>query len=84
MAHQHQPKETPSKSVSTSGPTGLSRRPPLAVPEAAIYLGTTERHVRRLVAERRIPFLRLAGSRIRFFPSDLDAWLETQRVEVTR
>ena len=40
--------------------------------------------MRRLVFERRIPFLKVAGSKIRFFPADLDAWLAAQRVEALR
>jgi excisionase family DNA binding protein len=60
------------------------RRPPLDVADAAIYVGTTERHLRRLVSERRIPFLKLAGSKIRFLPDDLDQCLDAQRVEEFR
>ena len=43
-------------------------------------LGVTERFVRRLVDERRIPFLRI-GKFIRFDPADVAAWIEQQRVE---
>jgi excisionase family DNA binding protein len=38
-------------------------------------LSTSERHVRRLVAERRIPFVRV-GRFIRFDPAQPAAWLE--------
>lgn len=55
-------------------------RPPLDVEGAAAYLGTTVRHVRRLVGERRIPYAKLGG-KLRFLPPDLDRWLEAQRVE---
>ena len=41
----------------------------------------TPRHVRRLVAERRIPFFKV-GKFVRFDPGELDVWLEQQRVEV--
>ncbi|MFE2752814.1 helix-turn-helix domain-containing protein [Actinosynnema sp. NPDC059335] len=51
-----------------------------SVPEAAEYMSTTERFVRRLVAERRIPFHRL-GRLIRFKKADLDAFIEAGRVE---
>ena len=55
--------------------------PPLldanAVAEA---LGTTRRHVQRLVAERRIPFVKV-GRFVRFDPAALDVWLDTQRVD---
>ena len=46
----------------------------------AAYLGVTERHVRRLVAERRVPYLRW-GQRIRFDPVEIARWLEAARVE---
>lgn len=59
-------------------------RPPIDVSGAAIYTGLPERFVRRLIAERRIPFVKVAGTRIRFMPSDLDAWLDSQRVEQVR
>ncbi len=43
----------------------------------ARLLGTSERHVRRLVAERRIPFVRV-GRFIRFEPGAIGRWLEEQ------
>jgi len=59
-------------------------RPLIDVPATAIYTGLSERFIRRLVAERRIPFIKVAGTRIRFAPSDVDAWLDGQRVEAKR
>ena len=50
-------------------PTALARK-----------LDVTERHVRRLVAERRIPFLKV-GRFVRFDPADIDAWLTQAKVE---
>ncbi len=47
-------------------------------PTLAGLLGTSERHVRRLVAERRIPFIRV-GRFIRFEPSATGRWLEERR-----
>jgi len=47
----------------------------LAIPELAAWLHITERHVRRLVAERRIPFHKIGG-RVRFVPSEITAWLD--------
>lgn len=41
-------------------------------------LGVNERHVRRLVAERRIPFLKV-GSLLRFDIDEVDAWMDTLR-----
>ncbi len=46
-------------------------------PTLAGLLGTTERHVRRLVAERRIPFIRV-GRFIRFEPGAIERWLREQ------
>jgi len=40
--------------------------------ELAVQLGVTRRHVRRLVTERRIPFLRV-GRFIRFDPVEIAA-----------
>lgn len=52
----------------------------LTVPETAEYLNTSERFVRRLVAERRIAFHHV-GRHVRFALADLDAWLAAGRVE---
>lgn len=56
---------------------------PLSVPEAAERLGVSPRFVRRLVAERRIPYLKL-GRHVRFDPADLDAFLAAGRIEPQR
>ncbi|MFN3217906.1 MAG: helix-turn-helix domain-containing protein [Acidimicrobiales bacterium] len=45
----------------------------------AARLGVTERFVRRLVAERRIPFLKI-GKFVRFDPDEIDRWVEERRV----
>ena len=45
----------------------------------AAHLGVSVRHVRRLVAERRIPFLKW-GHLLRFDPTEIVAWLEESRV----
>jgi excisionase family DNA binding protein len=47
--------------------------------EVATVLRTTPRHVRRLVEERRIPFVKV-GRFIRFDPDDVEAWLISCRV----
>jgi excisionase family DNA binding protein len=52
----------------------------LTVPETAVYLNTSERFVRRLIAERRIAFHHV-GRHVRFALSDLDEWLAAARVE---
>ena len=47
---------------------------------AAERLGCTERYLRRLIHERRIPFMKLGGSKVRFSLTELEAWVEEQRV----
>jgi excisionase family DNA binding protein len=47
----------------------------------AELLAVTERHVRRLVAERRIPFVKW-GHLLRFDPTDVARWLDDARVDV--
>ena len=49
--------------------------------EVAARLGTTTRHVRRLVFERRIAYRKL-GRYVRFHPDDVDEYLAANRVEV--
>ncbi len=51
---------------------------------AAERLGCSERYLRRLIQERRIPFVKLGGSKVRFSLAELDAWLENQRVVASR
>jgi excisionase family DNA binding protein len=53
---------------------------PLTLADAAAYLNVTERYMRRLVAERRIPFFKV-GRLLRFAATDLEAYLEDCRVE---
>ncbi|MFL6126619.1 helix-turn-helix domain-containing protein [Actinophytocola sp.] len=51
------------------------------VEEAAEYLGTGVRFVRRLIAERRIPFHKV-GKFVRLKLDDLEAFADAGRVEV--
>jgi excisionase family DNA binding protein len=51
----------------------------IEIPTVAQILGTTRRHVQRLVSERRIPYLKV-GRFIRFDPCELSVWLDEQRV----
>ncbi|MGH9072981.1 MAG: helix-turn-helix domain-containing protein [Acidimicrobiales bacterium] len=48
--------------------------------DARRFLETSERHVRRLVAERRIPYLKVGG-RLRFDDEEVACWLDTARRE---
>ena len=51
------------------------------VEQAAEYLNTSERFVRRLVLERRVVFYKV-GAHIRFAQADLDAFVQAGRVDV--
>ena len=51
----------------------------LDIEEVADHLGVGVRHVRRLVAERRIPFVKW-GHLLRFDPNELAAWIDDSRV----
>jgi excisionase family DNA binding protein len=48
------------------------------LPAVAERLGVNHRHVRRLVAERRIPFIKW-GHLLRFDPIDIEAWIDRAR-----
>jgi excisionase family DNA binding protein len=48
--------------------------------EVARRLGTSERHVRRLVDERRIPFVKV-GRFVRFDSHDVEHWIDDQRFD---
>ena len=50
----------------------------LDITALAERLGVAPRHVRRLVAERRIPFIKW-GHLIRFDPAEVAAWLDAYR-----
>lgn len=52
----------------------------LRIEEAAEVMGMSARHVRRLVAERRIAFHKL-GRSVRIARSDITAYVEAGRVE---
>lgn len=59
--------------------TDHATRPDLIdLPALADKLGVTERHVRRLVAERRVPFIKW-GHLLRFDPDEIDRWIDKHR-----
>ncbi|MCA0143797.1 helix-turn-helix domain-containing protein [Blastococcus sp. LR1] len=60
--------------VSPAGKGGL-----LTPQQAGDYLRTGERFVRRLIAERRIPYVKL-GKYVRLQQSDLDDFIESGRI----
>jgi excisionase family DNA binding protein len=63
--------------------TTRNRRPLIDLPTVAEHLGVNDRHIRRLVNERRIPFVKW-GRLLRFEPDEIDAWVEAARVQVER
>ena len=54
----------------------------LNVPEVADKLGTSQRFVRRLIAERRIPYTKL-GKHVRIADADVEAFIAAGRIEAT-
>ena len=67
----------PIKATSNERATSLPRL--LDVAGVAEHLGVAPRHVRRLVAERRIPYVKW-GHLIRFDPDEINEWLNRARV----
>ena len=66
-----------------SNPAQRSARPLarfLDVYEVASWLGVEVGFIRRLIAERRIPFVKI-GKHIRFDPEEVAAWIDGQRVQ---
>lgn len=58
--------------------TSANRSTLVDIRGVADRLGVTERHIRRLVAERRIPYFKW-GHLLRFDPAEIDEWLEDAR-----
>jgi excisionase family DNA binding protein len=52
----------------------------LTVDQLAERLGTSIRHIRRLVAERRVPYVKV-GRLVRFDPTEIAVWLDKHRVQ---
>lgn len=50
----------------------------LTIDELADHLGVGDRHIRRLIAERRVPYVKW-GHLIRFDPDEIAAWLDQNR-----
>lgn len=76
-------REAKSDTGARSVPRAIARNSLLDVDGVAEALGVTSRHIRRLVAERRIPFFKV-GKFVRFDPGELDVWLDQQRLEMRR
>lgn len=56
-------------------PNTTNHLPLIDLPAVAEWLGVNHRHVRRLVAEGRIPVVKW-GRLLRFDPADIEAWLD--------
>lgn len=50
----------------------------LTIVEVATALGVDVRHIRRLVHERRIPYIKW-GHLLRFDPAEIAAWIDNHR-----
>ena len=64
-----------------SGPATLPAL--ISIEQLAGHLGVNVRHVRRLVAERRIPYIKW-GHLLRFDPDEIAQWLLRSRIEPQR
>ena len=58
----------------------MNPQPLLDIEQAAERLNVSPRFIRRLIAQRRIDYLKI-GKFIRFQPDELDSWIENQRVQ---
>jgi len=78
-----------SSTSSTTRPVARAAREERSMPElvdiatVAASLGVGVRHVRRLVAERRIPFVKV-GHYVRFDTAELSVWVDDRRVQSLR
>ena len=71
----------PSRPLSTAARgTAQTRTGLIDVEALAAWLGVEIVFVRRLVAERRIPFLKI-GKFVRFDPPEVARWIDDQRVD---
>ncbi|MCP4306164.1 MAG: helix-turn-helix domain-containing protein [bacterium] len=69
-------RDTPNSRVLDSAVA--ERRGLIDVSALAVKLGVTQRFIRRLVAENRVPFLKI-GRFVRFDPREIDDWVEGSR-----
>jgi excisionase family DNA binding protein len=53
--------------------------PRMGVPETALYLGYSERHIYRLAEHRELPCYR-KGRRLSFYRDELDAWIASGKL----
>jgi excisionase family DNA binding protein len=50
----------------------------LTIDQLAERLGVSTRHIRRLIAEKRVPYLKV-GWLVRFDPNEIAQWLDSAR-----
>ena len=79
MAHKGAPK-VPSAGSTRDGHNGVELPVLVGVETLAERLGVEVRFVRRLVAERRVPFVKV-GRYVRFDIAEVANWIDEQRVE---
>jgi len=58
--------------------TSIEREPLVDISVVAARLGVQVRHIRRLVHEGRIPYVKW-GHLLRFDPADIEEWLDRSR-----
>jgi excisionase family DNA binding protein len=56
------------------------KAPLISVEQLADELGVSVRYVRRIIAERRIPYVKV-GHLIRFQRDEVEGWVEANRVD---
>jgi excisionase family DNA binding protein len=76
--HSVRSSETQAKRTKAAG-----ARPLIDIATVAEWLGVGERHVRRLISERRIPYVKW-GHYVRFDSAQIDEWLRTNEVPPMR
>lgn len=73
-------KTAPPQKGSNPSRRGAGKRTSLLdIDEVASWLGVEVGFVRRLIAGRRIPFVKI-GKYVRFDPADVEAWIDGQRI----
>jgi excisionase family DNA binding protein len=77
------PKDACIKTSNWNGRVMTAQRSLMNYGQAAQYLGTTERHVRRLREYEEIEFVKV-GRLVRFRPEALDAYIEANTVHPAR
>ena len=59
------------------------RRPLMTIADVAARLNVNVRHVRRLVEQGRIPYIKW-GHLLRFDPDEIEAWIAQHHIGATR